>query len=140
MLDSPNALWTAAATILDVAFYSYTAMHAGNMRGRHKIQAPACTGHPEFERALRVQMNTIESMVTLLPMMWIATLWPIIWGGLPALIGVIWFVGRIIYMREYLADPATRRPGATIGALCNMAVLLLATLGVVRALFVLAQT
>ena len=33
------------------------------------------TGHPEFERAVRVQMNTIEQFVIFLPLLWLATIY-----------------------------------------------------------------
>ena len=35
----------------------------GRMRIKHNILAPATTGHPEFDRAFRVQMNTLERSV-----------------------------------------------------------------------------
>ena len=36
-------------------------MRVGILRGRHNIRAPAARGHPLFERAYRVQLNTLSS-------------------------------------------------------------------------------
>jgi hypothetical protein len=37
-------------------------MRVGILRGRHNIRAPAASGHPLFERAYRVQLNTLEQL------------------------------------------------------------------------------
>src|SRR5579885_1887155 len=108
--DGP--LLSATATLLIVAFYFFTAFRVGNLRGRHDIRAPACSGHPEFDRAYRVQLNTLEQMGMTLPLLWVATLFPIGWPWLPALIGLLWVVGRIVYLRAYMADPEKRLIGA----------------------------
>jgi hypothetical protein len=54
----PATLWTAIVTLLIGFFYFYTAFRVGNLRGKHAIKAPATSGHPEFDRAYRVQLNT----------------------------------------------------------------------------------
>src|SRR5581483_4858248 len=91
-------LMSATATLLIVAFYFFTAMRVGMLRGRHDIRAPAVAGHPEFDRAYRVQLNTLEQMGLTLPLLWLATLFPIAWPWLPALIGLLWVLGRIVYL------------------------------------------
>ena len=58
----PATLWTAIVTLGIGLFYFYTAFRVGNLRGKHAIQAPATSGHPEFDRAYRVQLNTLEQM------------------------------------------------------------------------------
>jgi glutathione S-transferase len=55
----PATLWTAIVTLLIGFFYFYAGFRVGNLRGKHKILAPATSGHPEFDRAYRVQLNTI---------------------------------------------------------------------------------
>ena len=37
-------------------------MRVGILRGRHNMRAPAASGHPLFERAYRVQLNTLEQI------------------------------------------------------------------------------
>ena len=133
MNAAEGILVSASATLLMVAFYFFTAFRVGNLRGRHGIKAPACSGHPEFDRAYRVQMNTLEQLAMALPLLWVATLFPIAWAWLPGLIGLLWVVGRILYLRAYMADPETRLIGAAISGLINVALLLLGIAGVAAA-------
>ena len=126
-------LVSASATLLIVIFYFFTAFRVGNLRGRHGIIAPACSGHPEFDRAYRVQMNTLEQMGMTLPLLWVATLFPIAWPWLPGLIGLLWVVGRILYLRAYMADPEKRLLGAALSGFINIALLLLGLAGVIAA-------
>jgi glutathione S-transferase len=44
---------------------------AGRAREKYGIKAPSVTGHENFERAYRVQMNTVEQMVFFLPALWL---------------------------------------------------------------------
>jgi uncharacterized MAPEG superfamily protein len=133
-MNTANAvLMSASATWLIVLFYFYTAFRVGNLRGKHDIKAPACSGHPEFDRAYRVQLNTLEQMGMTLPLLWVATLFPVGPAWLPALIGLLWVAARIVYLRAYMADPAKRLIGAMMGGLINLALLLLSIVGIVMA-------
>ena len=102
----------AIVTVLVLLFYFWTGLTVGQMRGRHKIDAPAMIGHPEFERAVRVQTNTLEWLVIFLPAMWLCAAYvnPFLAAGL----GVIWIVGRYMYMQGYLKDPKERSMGFLI--------------------------
>ena len=135
MPSQAPTLWASVITILAMLIYMYTASRAGSARGKHKIEAPAVTGHPEFERAYRVQMNTLEAMPVFLPSLWLATalfssqsrmLW---W--LPAAFGAVWLIGRIVYMQAYMADPGKRSTGFGIAALALIALFILAIAGTV---------
>jgi glutathione S-transferase len=125
----PNTLLSASVTTLVALFYYYTAVKVSTLRLKYKIEAPACSGQVEFERAYRVQMNTLEQMAILLPLMWVATLYPILWTWMTPLLGVIWVISRIIYLRAYMAGPEKRLTGWIIGAFCNLALLILAISG-----------
>jgi glutathione S-transferase len=130
-MNGANAiLMSASATLLIAFFYFYTAFRVGNLRGRHGIKAPACSGHPEFDRAYRVQLNTLEQMGIVLPLLWVATLFPVAWPWLPALIGLLWVATRLLYLRTYMADPDKRLAGAGLGGLCNLVLLILAVAGI----------
>jgi len=101
-----------AMTLLAVLFTFYAGFRAGTLRGAKNISAPATVGDPEFERAFRIHMNTIESLVLFLPLLWVAALTV---NGLIALsVGFVWLLGRIMYMTGYMADPAKRGPGALL--------------------------
>ena len=127
-----NFLWAASVTLLMGLFYFYTAMRVGILRGRHGIKAPATSGHPEFDRAYRVQLNTLEQMGLILPFLWVAALYPIDLRWLAPLLGIVWVVIRVIYLRSYMADPERRVIPAGLTGLTTVAMFVVAVLGVVR--------
>jgi glutathione S-transferase len=131
MLAIPSMLVTAGVTILAMIFYIVTAWRAGSRREKHNVAAPAVTGHPEFERAYRVQMNTLEAMPVFLPALWIAAYYFTKVPLLAPALGLVWIVGRIIYMQAYMADPSKRSLGFGISALSQIALLLLGIAGIV---------
>ena len=88
------------------------------------------TGHDEFERAVRVQMNTIEGAIAFLPSLWVAAIY--FGGWIPPLAGFVWVMGRVIYMIGYMAAPEKREIGFTIQALALVVLILLAIWGIVR--------
>jgi glutathione S-transferase len=126
------ALFSAVVTILTLILYTVIFMRAGHMRGRHNIVAPAVTGHPEFDRAYRVQMNTIEQLILFLPLLWLATTYFHMVPLLPGAFGLIWIVGRIVYMQAYMANPSSRSLGFMIGALATIGLLILSLIGIVQ--------
>jgi glutathione S-transferase len=130
--SAPAALWTATVTVLIGLFYFYTAFRVGNLRQKHGVKAPATSGHPEFDRAYRVQLNTLEQMGIILPFLWVSAFYPIDWAWLAPLVGLVWLVARIIYLRGYMADPDQRLPGAMLGGLANLAMFMIAAVGVAR--------
>lgn len=113
-------------TLLALLLYFYMGLRVGAARGKHGVVAPAVTGSPEFERAYRVQMNTLEWLALFLPSLWLfAAYWNQI---LAAALGLVWIGGRVLYMTSYTQDPAKRGPGFGIQALATM-ILLLGALG-----------
>ena len=129
----PATLWTAIVTLAIGSFYFYTAFRVGNLRGKHGVKAPATSGHPEFDRAYRVQMNTLEQLGIFLPFLWVAAFYPIRWQWLAPLVGFVWLIGRFIYMRGYMTDPDKRLIGAMMGGLTSIAMFIVALTGVVQA-------
>ena len=57
------------------------------------------TGAPELERAVRVQGNTVEQFVIFVPALWLAAMY--FQGWIPAALGLIWCLGRLIYAIGY---------------------------------------
>lgn len=97
--------------------------------GTHKrtgIRAPAMTGHPDLERAVRAHSNTLEWMPVFLPALWLfAIYWSPVWA---AALGLLWMIGRIAYFAGYVADPMKRYPGFFIQTATTL-VLVLGALG-----------
>ena len=82
-----------------------------------------------FERAYRVQMNTLEQLVGFLPALLIAGVyWP---QAVVAAVGAVYLVGRFLYAHEYLGDPAKRAPGFALTVLPTGALLLAALAGAI---------
>ncbi len=133
MLVTAGALLSAAVTVLAVVFSLYTGMLVGRMRRKHGVQAPAVTGAPEFERAFRVQTNTLEQVVLFLPLLWLATVYPVVSGYLAPGLGLVWLMGRVFYSSGYMADPAKRSLGFNIGAAAVLGLLALSIVGIVHA-------
>ena len=134
MTTSPAGVLSAAVTILAVVVYMSTVIVVGRMRSRHGVHPPAVTGAPEFERAYRVQANTLEQIVVFLPLLWLATAYPFWIGYLAPALGLVWVIGRVLYMLGYLAAPEKRSLGFNIAALATLGLLVLAVIGVARAL------
>lgn len=133
MIASPVVLSSALVTILALAFYFYTGFNVAKMRTRHGVHAPACTGHPEFERAFRIQMNTLEQIVVFIPLLWLTTIFFSPFPMIAPILGVVWIIGRAVYMAGYMRAPEKRGPGFGISALCQILLLILSLVGVLMA-------
>jgi glutathione S-transferase len=95
--------------VLALLQYIAFAMLVGGARGKYGVKAPATTGHEVFERYFRVQQNTLELLVVFVPAIWLfgqyaSTLWA-------AILGLVYLVGRVVYLKSYVADPAKRSAG-----------------------------
>jgi uncharacterized membrane protein YecN with MAPEG domain len=114
-------IWTALVTSAALLLLLVLGINVGRARHKSGIDAPATTGDPALERAFRVHYNTLEWMPALLGAMW---LFSIYWSdAAAAALGAVWIVGRIIYARAYMADPAKRGAGFGIQALATLVLL-----------------
>jgi glutathione S-transferase len=101
-------------------------------RGRYGVAAPAVTGHPDFERAFRIQQNTVEQLVLFLPSLWVFSLEVSqLWGGV---IGLVFVAARVVYVVSYRRNPAARGPSFTIGFIAAVLLLLGGLAGTVKTL------
>jgi glutathione S-transferase len=133
MLATAGTLLSAVVTVLAVLLGLYTMVLVGRMRAKHGVHAPAMTGAPEFERAVRVQMNTLEQVVLFLPVLWLATVYPVLSGYLAPGLGLIWIIGRILYASGYMADAAKRSSGFLIAGVALLGLLVASIVGIVHA-------
>ncbi len=114
-------------TVLALLQFVWFSFDVGARRSKYQCKAPAITGAPEFERAFRVQQNTMEQLVLFLPALWMfgSVVRPVWAAGL----GAVYLVGRFIYRASYLKDPASRSLGFTLTLIPSI-VMLLWVLGV----------
>lgn len=116
--------------LLTVLLLFIVTLLTGRAREKYGVKAPATTGHPLFERAYRVQMNTLEQTVIFLPALWLAARWGN--AGSAGILGLIWIAGRIWYVVAYNRDPASRGPAFITSLLMLALLILLAIWGVAR--------
>lgn len=107
--------YPALVTSLALLVYLWNFAACGQARAKHKIKAPAVTGHPDFERKLRVQQNMIEQLIAFIPALWVFSL--TLSSTFAALLGLLFVVGRVLYSQAYYRDPEKRGIGFMLSAL-----------------------
>ena len=125
--------WPALVTLAALTLCFATAAVVGRARGKYGVTAPATTGHEMFERAFRVQMNTLENVVIFVPALWLCA---IFFGPLTATaFGALWLVGRVWYAAAYLREPKTRGSGFVLAFTAWGGLMIAASWGVLRGIF-----
>ena len=113
-------------TLLSLLLYFYMGLRVGQGRSKYNVPAPAIHGHPDFERLFRVQANTLEWLPIYLVSLWLFALY---WDPrVAAALGVLWIVGRILYMTGYSRAATARSTGFAIQMVAT-AILLIGALG-----------
>ena len=123
---------TSLMTLLICVLMLATGWNVARARGRYGIKAPAVTGHEMFERAYRIQMNTLENALPLLLALWLYA--GFIGDRGAGVMGAVWLVARVWYAIAYQANPAKRGPGFNIAFLAFAGLWLGALWGVARVL------
>jgi len=121
-----------AAIVIIIAVFEYMtfAFLVGRARARYGVKAPATTGHEVFERYFRVQQNTLETLVAFIPGISLFALF--VDPNWAAWIGLVYVVGRVVYFRGYVADPAKRGPGFGLSLLSIATLLVGGLVGALR--------
>lgn len=115
-------LGASIITVSALIVYYVTILKVGLARAKYEIKPPAMTGDPNFERALRVQANTLEQLILFLPLVWIFSYYVSeLWG---AILGGIWIFGRVLYAWGYYQEAKKRTLGFGISGLSVMSLLL----------------
>jgi uncharacterized membrane protein YecN with MAPEG domain len=116
----------AIISLLALLLYFSMGLRVAQARSRYGVAAPAISGHEDFERMFRVQANTLEWLPIFLTSLW---LFAIYWDDMIAAgVGVVWIVGRFLYMTGYSKAAASRSTGFMVQALAT-GVLLFGALG-----------
>ncbi|CAG0911951.1 unnamed protein product, partial [Cyprideis torosa] len=109
-----------------VQFIAFSVL-VGLAREKYGVKAPAISGNEHFERAYRVQMNTLEQLICFLPALFLAAVY---WSPLPvSLLGVVYLVGRLVYRQAYIANPSKRAVGFMLTFIPTVLLILAAIIG-----------
>lgn len=119
---------TALAVFQFIAF----GFLVGHARTRYGVRAPASSGNEIFERYFRVQMNTLEQLVALIPGLYLYSHYFSPYGA--AGLGVVYLVGRVVYAMSYITDPAKRGMGFGLTFLPVVILLAGGVIGAIREL------
>jgi len=116
----------AIVSLVALLLYFFMGLRVGQARSKFGVAAPAISGHEDFERVFRVQANTLEWLPIFLTSLWLFALY---WDDrIAAGVGLVWIVGRFLYMTGYSKAAGSRSTGFGIQALAT-AVLLFGALG-----------
>jgi glutathione S-transferase len=118
--------------LLALLEYMFMGALVGRARAKHGIHAPAMTGHPDFERANRVHVNTLENLIIFIPAVWLfARYVSVPWA---AGFGFLFVAARAAYAVGYLQAAEKRSIGAGITGLVEIVLVVGAVIGLARAL------
>ncbi len=119
------------AIVIALALIEYIVFSAlvGRARAKYKVPAPAMSGDPIFERFNRVHQNTLESLITFIPSIVLFAYYirPDVAAGL----GVVFIIGRALYLKGYVKDPKSRELGSMLSGLPIVILLLGGLVGAV---------
>ena len=113
---------TSLAVLVALLEFFFFGIQVGRARVRLGVDAPAMTGHPEFERFFRVHMNTLEQLVLMVPSAYVFAYF--VGDKWAAGAVAVFIVGRFVYYRSYVANPASRGLGFGLTALPTMVMLI----------------
>jgi glutathione S-transferase len=120
-------------TALAVLQFIVFGFRVGVARERYGVKAPATSGNEIFERLFRIQMNTLEHLILLLPGLFLFARYfsPYV----AAALGVVYLLGRELYAFTYVRDPTKRSVGYGLTFLPIVILVVGGLYGAVRTLF-----
>jgi glutathione S-transferase len=121
--------YVALVIVLAILEYFFFMGMVGKARGDYSVKAPATTGDEMFERYYRVHQNTLEQLVMFIPCIYFFGIYMHALGA--AGLGLLFLIGRMVYFKAYIADPASRGVGMMIGFLSIMILMLGALVGII---------
>jgi glutathione S-transferase len=119
--------------LLNVLLMVWAMVMVGRARSKTGIKAPAMTGHPDFERAVRVQANLIEQSMMFLPALWLCSgFYDARFAGV---LGLVWIFGRVLFSVGYYQAASKRGLGFMVAVSANALLLGLGGVGYLRTIF-----
>ena len=129
-MDNANLDYATLVVLLALLQYFWFSMRVGMTRGKYNVSAPACEGNEAWERIFRVQQNTMEQLILLVPASYAFAFYlSATWVLLP---GAMYIIGRFLYAAEYEKDPKSRTPGMALTLLANVVLIAGAFFGLVK--------
>lgn len=126
--------WIVLVTMAALLLYFYMGLQVGGARQKYGVKAPAVSGNPDFERVFRVHMNTLEWLPIFLPSLWICAAYWSDYASIVAVIGLIWVIGRVMYMEGYKKAADQRSMGFMVQALATLVLIIGSIVGAVMGL------
>lgn len=119
--------------LLALLQYIWFTVRVGANRGKYHVDAPACEGDEAWERIFRVQQNTMEQLIIMIPATYAFAYYVSgLWVLLP---GVVFIIGRFMFSAEYIKDPKTRVPGMSLTLAANAVLVVGALVGLLMHMF-----
>ena len=122
--------WTAHVLLACALLQIFLMGNVGLQRRRSGIHAPAMTGDAGLERAVRIQMNTLEQFGIFLPALLVAGAYAN--DGLTGALGGVWLLGRVLYAIGYQQSAARRSLGFLIASVATIVLWLVAARELLR--------
>jgi glutathione S-transferase len=138
LLESRDTEGTSMAyvdivTVLALLQFIVFGARVGMARGKYGVKAPATTGNEVFERYFRVQQNTLEQLIVLVPALYLFSRY--FFPPYAAAIGVVYLIGREIYAASYVKSPAARGLGHLLSFVPTVVLLFGALAGAILQFF-----
>lgn len=127
-----NLNLTAAATLALLIQYFIFSLFVGAARYKTGVKAPATTGDPFFEATFRIQHNTLEQLIHVIPALWVCSYF--LSQTFAVACAGLFLIGRILFFVGYRAAPEKRAPGFIMGWLSSIALILGGAWGVIASL------
>jgi glutathione S-transferase len=122
--------FTILVTLLAVILIFAVSATVSRARRKHNIASPKTSGNETFERVFRSHANTIEQAVVFFPALWLAAFTSS--DALAAGVGALWLVGRVLYVRGYVAEAKKRAAGMMLTGFSTVALVVIALVQLVR--------
>ena len=121
--------YTAIVTLLAVALYFFLATRVAVAHIKFTVKLPAMIGNPDFERVVRVHVNTLEWMPTFMLPLWLCAIY--LSDIAAASLGVVWIAGRVLYFIGYTRAVEKRLPGFFVQSTACILLFIGAVVGIV---------
>lgn len=109
---------TGLVTLITILVAILLAFRVGKARKAHGVSAPDMVGPDALNRVIRVQANTVETVIMFFPALW---LFAVSFGDVyAAAIGAFYPIGRLIYANGYYKAADKRSLGFMIGFISNI--------------------